>query len=196
MPSIADMTQIKARRESRRHGRRYTRSDPPARPAARAGAGALAAVALAAWVTALAVVPAPAAAQAPSAGEQGRPQQLPAIDLTAGMHRIRAMVADDPDERATGLMWRTSMGPNEGMLFVFEQVQPVCFWMKNTLIPLSIAFVADDGRIVNLDEMQPQTTRQHCSKDPVRYVLEMNAGWFARKGVRPGDRLGGGPFRK
>ncbi len=145
-------------------------------------------------------VPAPAQAQAPSASAapspQGRAQTLAMVDLQAGLHRIRAMVARSPDERATGLMWRTEMPANEGMLFVFEQPQMQCFWMKNTLIPLAIAFIDDDGRIVNLDEMKPQTTNTHCSQRPVRYVLEMNAGWFQRKGVAAGDRLSGGPFRR
>jgi hypothetical protein len=185
------MMQINAAPESHRNARRYSLRLPSIRRTV--GAGALATL-VSACVLGTAAVPTAVQAQGPMAG--ARPQKLPEIELSAGMHRIRAMVADDPSERSTGLMFRTDMAPNDGMLFVFEQAQPVCFWMKNTLIPLSIAFVADDGRIVNLDEMKANTTTQHCASAPVRYVLEMNAGWFTRKGLKPGDRLGGGPFRK
>ena len=94
----------------------------------------------------------------------------------------------------TGLMFRKEMPQNEGMLFVFEAPSQQCFWMKNTLLPLSIAFVADDGTIVNIDEMKAQTLDSHCSAQPVRYVLEMNTGWFARKGIKAGARLAGPPF--
>ena len=135
-----------------------------------------------------------AASAATAQPVQGQPQQLPTIALTAGFHRVVAMVADDPAERSHGLMWRREMGPNEGMLFIFDSATPQCFWMKNTLIPLSIAFVADDGTIVDLAEMKPQTTDSHCSSRPVRYALEMNAGWFSKKGLKPGDRLSGAPF--
>ena len=95
----------------------------------------------------------------------------------------------------TGLMHRKEMPQHEGMLFVFEHPSQQCFWMKNTLLPLAIAFVADDGTIVNLDEMAPQTLDSHCSVRPVRYVLEMNKGWFAKKGVKAGDKLKGAPFK-
>jgi uncharacterized membrane protein (UPF0127 family) len=80
------------------------------------------------------------------------------------------------------------------MLFVFEQRDTRCFWMKNTLLPLTAAFVADDGTIVNLEDMQPQTTNSHCSIKPVRYVLEMNQGWFKKRGIKAGQKLGGQPF--
>ena len=129
-----------------------------------------------------------------SPDEVREPQKLPSITLRAGMHVIKAEVAQSQRELMIGLMWRKSLGPNEGMLFVFPQAGKQCFWMKNTLIPLSIAFVADDGRVVNTDEMQPQTTVSHCSKEPVRYVLEMNKGWFSKKGIQPGSRLTGRPF--
>jgi uncharacterized protein len=119
---------------------------------------------------------------------------LPRVKLTAGMHVIDAQVAATPDQRMTGLMHRKEMPQNEGMLFVFEQPSQQCFWMKNTLLPLAIAFVADDGTIVNLDEMKPQTLDSHCSAKPVRYVLEMNTGWFARKGIKAGTKLTGAPF--
>ena len=127
---------------------------------------------------------------------QDQPQMnLPRVQLKAGMNIIDAQVAARPDERMTGLMHRKSMPQHEGMLFVFEQPSQQCFWMKNTLLPLSIAFIADDGRIVNIDEMAPQTLDSHCSKEPVRYVLEMNTGWFARKGIKAGAKLEGPPFR-
>ena len=92
-------------------------------------------------------------------------------------------------------MFRTVMPTGDGMLFVFEQPGQQCFWMKNTLIPLSVAFIADDGRIVNIDEMKPQTLDSHCSAKPVRYVLEMNQGWFARKGIKSGFKVSGEPFK-
>ena len=119
---------------------------------------------------------------------------LPRVSLAAGMHRIDAQVANTTEQRATGLMWRKEMPQHEGMLFVFEQPSVQCFWMKNTFLPLSTAFVADDGTIVNVADMQPQTTDSHCSTKPVRYVLEMNQGWFAKKRIQPGARLTGGPF--
>ena len=118
---------------------------------------------------------------------------LPRVKLTAGMHIIDAQVASTPDQRMTGLMHRREMPQHEGMLFVFESPAQQCFWMKNTLLPLSIAFVADDGTIVNIDEMKPQTLDSHCSEKPVRYVLEMNQGWFTRKGVKAGQKLAGLP---
>ena len=135
-------------------------------------------------------------ALAAAAGAQTGPQKLPTIRLNAGMHLIQAEVAQTPDERATGLMFRETMGANEGMLFVFEQPATQCFWMKNTLLPLSIAFLADDGTVVNIEHMQPKSLDSHCSKKPVRYVLEMNEGWFAKRGVKAGSRLGGAPFKR
>lgn len=122
------------------------------------------------------------------------PQRLPSVNLTAGMHNIVAMVAQTPEQRAIGLMHRREMATHEGMLFVFEQPATQCFWMKNTLLPLTIAFLADDGTIVNLADMQPQSLDSHCSTKPVRYALEMNQGWFARRAIKPGFRLAGGPF--
>lgn len=121
-------------------------------------------------------------------------RDLPRVTLKAGMHLIQAQVAATPEQRATGLMFRTDMPANEGMLFVFEQPAGQCFWMKNTLLPLTAAFVADDGTIVNLADMKPQTLDSHCSEKPVRYVLEMHQGWFAKRGIGSGFRLGGAPF--
>ena len=125
---------------------------------------------------------------------QTGPQKLPSIRLNAGIHNIQAEVAQSPDERSTGLMFRKEMGTNEGMLFAFEQPDQQCFWMKNTLLPLSIAFIADDGSIVNIDHMKPQTLESHCSTKPVRFVLEMNEGWFDKRGIKPGTKLRGAPF--
>lgn len=125
---------------------------------------------------------------------QDKPQSLPSITLGAGMHVIRAEVAQSPEQRAIGLMNRSVMGANEGMLFVFEEANPQCFWMKNTLLPLSIAFVADDGTVVNIAEMKPHALDSHCSTKPVRYALEMNQGWFAKRGIKPGHKLSGRPW--
>jgi uncharacterized membrane protein (UPF0127 family) len=137
------------------------------------------------------------ALHAGAAAAQDSPQlNLQRLELTAGMHRIEAQVAAAPQERQTGLMHRKEMPQHEGMLFVFEQPAQQCFWMKNTLLPLTAAFVDDDGTIVNLADMKPQTLDSHCSTKPVRYVLEMNQGWFAKKGIKAGAKLGGAPFAK
>ena len=133
---------------------------------------------------------------ATAAAAQEPQMNLPRVRLGAGMHQIDAQVATTPEERATGLMFRQKMPQPEGMLFVFEEPTQQCFWMKNTLLPLSVAFVADDGRIVNIDEMAPQTLDSHCSTEPVRYVLEMNKGWFAKKGIKAGQKLSGPPFER
>ena len=125
---------------------------------------------------------------------QEGPQKLPAIKLNAGIHVITAELASTPEQREIGLMFRPSMGANDGMLFVFDRAGQQCFWMKNTLIPLSVAFVADDGSSVNVEAMKPQTLDGHCSTQPVRFVLEMNDGWFAKRGIKPGAKLRGTPF--
>ncbi len=127
---------------------------------------------------------------------QDAPQMnLQRIMLTAGMHRMDVQVAATPDQRQTGLMFRKDMPQHEGMIFVFEQPAQQCFWMKNTLLPLSAAFIADDGTIVNIEDMKPQTLDAHCSAKPVRYVLEMNKGWFAKKGIKAGAKLKGPLFQ-
>lgn len=131
-----------------------------------------------------------------AAGAQTTAQQLPAISLNAGLHLISAEVARTPEQRAIGLMHRRSMPTNAGMLFVFDQDEPLCFWMKNTLIPLAIAFLKEDGTILNIEEMKPQSLDSHCSARPARYALEMNAGWFAKRGLKAGDRIGGEPFSR
>ena len=126
---------------------------------------------------------------------QGAPQTtLPRTSITAGMYLIDAQVAMTPREREIGLMFRKEMPVHEGMLFVFEQPATQCFWMKNTILPLTAAFVADDGTIVNLTDMKPMTEDSHCSTKPVRYVLEMNLGWFDKRGIKAGTKLAGRPF--
>ena len=137
-----------------------------------------------------------AAALLPAAAQDAAQMNLPRVTLSAGMHQIDAQVAHTPEQRATGLMFRKEMPQHEGMLFAFEQPSVQCFWMKNTLLPLTAAFVADDGTVVNLENMKPQTTESHCSEKPVRYVLEMNQGWFEKKGIRLGMKLAGEPFTK
>lgn len=136
------------------------------------------------------------ALSAATANAQDTPQtNLPRIKLQAGMHQMDVQLAQTPDQRSIGLMFRVEMPTHEGMLFVFEQPSVQCFWMKNTLLPLTAAFVADDGTIVNLADMKPQTTDSHCSTKPVRFVLEMNQGWFAKRGLKAGSRLAGAAFK-
>ena len=126
--------------------------------------------------------------------QEGPQPRLQTIDITAGMHVIKAELAIAPNEQATGMMFRREMPGNEGMLFVNQDLGLRCFWMRNTLIPLSIAFIADDGSIVNLADMQPQSDQSHCSAKPVRYALEMRQGWFAKRGLKAGFKLRGRPF--
>ena len=128
-----------------------------------------------------------------AAAQASEPQDLPKVRLNAGIHNIDAQLARTPDQREVGLMFRRAMPTNEGMLFAFERAGQQCFWMKNTLIPLQAAFVADDGAIVNVVDMAPQTLDGHCSEKPVRYVLEMNAGWFAKRGLKAGSKIRGLP---
>ena len=120
---------------------------------------------------------------------------LPTIELKTGIYRIQAELADNPKAREVGLMNRTTMPTNSGMLFVFEQKAGHCFWMNNTKIPLAIAFIADDGKIVNIEEMQAETTNNHCPKANVRYALEMNKQWFSERVIVPGTVITGLPKR-
>lgn len=135
--------------------------------------------------SALAYVPA-AVCQTAAAGPA-----LPVKTLTAGMHRIQAEVAATDASRSRGLMFRKELAPNHGMLFVFEQANVQCFWMRNTLLPLSIAFILDDGTITNIADMAPMTENSHCSTAPVRYTLEMEQGWFAKRGITAGKKITG-----
>ncbi len=132
-------------------------------------------------------------ALAPMAAPAQPQPRLPTVQLQAGIHLIRAEVAANDQARMRGLMFRESLGPSEGMLFVFESPARQCFWMRNTPLPLSIAFIADDGRIVNVEDMQPRTEDSHCSAAPVRFALEMEQGWFRRKGLGAGSKLAGPP---
>ena len=130
----------------------------------------------------------------PHAQDAAQPR-LTTTTLTAGMHVIQAELAITPAQQATGMMHRRTMGANEGMLFVYDEPHKLCFWMRNTLIPLTIAFIADDGRIVNTADMKPLDESSHCADEPVRYALEMNQGWFAKRGMKKGFRLRGTPFK-
>lgn len=125
--------------------------------------------------------------------QEGPQSRLPTVELTAGMYVIQAEVAQTHQQHSIGLMYRQSMGVNEGMLFVYPSAEIRCYWMRNTLIPLTIAFLDDDGAIVNLKDMEPHTERSNCSIKPVRYALEMNRGWFDQRGIKPGFRLRGIP---
>jgi uncharacterized membrane protein (UPF0127 family) len=120
-------------------------------------------------------------------------QELPVVQLSAGMHSIRAEVAADFSTRARGLMHRPSMPANSGMLFIFDEPSIHCMWMKNTLIPLSVAFLDEAGTVINIADMQPHSEQSHCAARQARYALEMNRGWFAARGIKPGMRLGGIP---
>ena len=117
--------------------------------------------------------------------------QMPRIELNASFHRIDAEVAADQQNRMQGLMNRRSMAANQGMLFVFTQADRHCMWMRNTLLPLSVAFLDGRGQILNIEDMQPQTENNHCAASPARFALEMNQGWFASKGIKVGQRIGG-----
>jgi uncharacterized membrane protein (UPF0127 family) len=104
-----------------------------------------------------------------------------------GQAVIQAELARTPEERGRGLMFRKNLPDGEGMLFIFERDEPLSFWMKNTLIPLSIAFIASNGRIIEIKNMQPHDLSSVKSSRSVRYALEVPQGWFDRAGVRPGD---------
>lgn len=125
-----------------------------------------------------------------SAGWAQQPQ-LPLLELFAGMHRVEAEVAATFDSRQTGMMQRTVMAPQRGMLFVFPEVAKHCMWMRNTLLPLSVAFLDEKGRILNVEDMQPRTEDNHCSAQPARYALEMNLGWFKSRGLGAGFAIVG-----
>ena len=132
------------------------------------------------WLFCLFLVAAPAAAQT-----------LPVTQLSAGMHLIRAEVAADFGSRSQGLMHRKSLAPNTGMLFVFDEAAPHCMWMKNTYIPLSVAFIDAQGVIINIADMTPHSEQSHCATRPAVYALEMTQGWFAQRGIKSGAKLGG-----
>jgi uncharacterized protein len=131
------------------------------------------------------------AQQMPPGAKQ--PGDFPRVKLTAGMFVIDAAVAANDADREQGLMYRSQLGPNEGMLFVFGENAVHCFWMKNTLIPLSIAFIRADGTITDIDEMQAETTNNHCPRNNGVFALEMPQGWFTAKGIKPGTKIQGLP---
>lgn len=139
----------------------------------------------------LALFSAASAQQLPPGAKQ--PTDFPRAKLTAGMYVIDAAVAASDADREQGLMYRTQLAPNEGMLFVFNENAVHCFWMKNTLIPLSIAFIRADGTITDIDEMQAETTNNHCPRNNGFYALEMSKGWFDAKGIKPGMKIQGLP---
>lgn len=116
---------------------------------------------------------------------------MPRMELTAGFYRIEAEVAANQKDRMQGLMYRRSMQANEGMLFVFPHDDRHCMWMRNTLLPLSVAFLDAKGQILNIEDMEPQTDDNHCAAAPARFALEMNKGWFSSKGLKPGQGIGG-----
>ena len=118
---------------------------------------------------------------------------LPLSTLSVNGQKIVAEVVTTPEQRAKGLMNRFSLQPDHGMLFVFEEPQPLGFWMKNTYIPLSIAFVDANGKIVNIEDMKPQDETTHWSRGFALYAVEMKQGWFVAKGIRPGDVIYGLP---
>lgn len=122
-------------------------------------------------------------------------RKLPVKQLSAGIYVIQAEVAASDADREQGLMYRTKMGMNEGMVFDFGAPAGVCMWMKNTLIPLSVAFIDSEGKIINIEDMQAETTDSHCAKKTVRYALEMNLGWFRQKNIKPGSKIEGLPLR-
>ncbi|WP_144635108.1 DUF192 domain-containing protein [Bordetella genomosp. 13] len=146
---------------------------------------------LAALLALAPALPMPAAAQGPlPAGPQPK---LATTPLSIGIHAIQAEVADTEEERRIGLMFRETLPGNEGMLFVFDAPDVQCFWMRNTLVPLSAAFIADDGTVVNIEDMAPKTDTPHCSRKPVRYVLEMAQGWFAERALKANAKVDGLP---
>ena len=126
-----------------------------------------------------------------SAATAARAAGLPIVELNIKGHRLVAEVAATEATRTTGLMNRFSLQPDHGMLFVFKEPRPQAFWMKNTYVPLSIAFIDAEGRIVNIEDMAPQTEATHGSRGLALYALEMKKGWFGAKGIGPGDRVEG-----
>jgi uncharacterized membrane protein (UPF0127 family) len=120
-------------------------------------------------------------------------EKLPEMELRINQHRLTAEVASTAETRTTGLMHRFSLQPDHGMLFVFREAQPLAFWMKNTFVPLSIAFIDSNGRILNIEDMAPQTESTHPSRGAALYALEMKRGWFAEHGIPAGAQVSGLP---
>jgi len=104
---------------------------------------------------------------------------------------LRVEVANSEDARRTGLMFRKQLGESTGMLFVYETEGPWAMWMRNTYVPLSVAFIDRSGRIINIEDMQPLSDDTHQSATAAKYALEVNQGWFRQRGIKPGDRVQG-----
>lgn len=125
--------------------------------------------------------------------------EMPEVALGIGTHKLTAEVAATEPNRSTGLMHRRMMPENRGMLFVFPQVALHGMWMMNTYLPLSVAFADSDGVITNIADMEPHTQNSHMATRPAKYALEMNQGWFRKRGIKAGDRIQGlekaGPAR-
>ena len=135
-------------------------------------------------LAALLAVPAAGAAASQASG-------LPVVELNAGIHLIHAELADSDSARMRGLMYRDTLAPNHGMLFIFDETATHCMWMRNTLLPLSVAFIDNDGSIVNIEEMKARTDDTHCARRAVHYALEMSAGWYKARGLGPGSVIRG-----
>jgi uncharacterized protein len=116
---------------------------------------------------------------------------MPQIDLAIGKHTLTAEVASNDPDRMQGLMHRRMLPESRGMLFVFRDVAYHGMWMMNTYIPLSVAFIDEAGVIINIEDMQPHTRDSHTAKKPARYALEMNLGWFRKRGIGPGTKIEG-----
>jgi len=129
----------------------------------------------------------------PAAAQARAQPALPTVKLTAGIHVITAEAATTNQSRTIGLMHRERLAPNHGMMFVFDDKAQQCFWMRNTIVPLTIAFIEDDGTILQLADMAPKSEVSHCSQRAVRYALEMEQGWFGKRGIAPGARISGLP---
>jgi uncharacterized membrane protein (UPF0127 family) len=117
--------------------------------------------------------------------------QMPEINLAIGGQKLTAEVAASNPERQQGLMHRRMMPENRGMLFVFTEEAQHAMWMRNTYIPLSVAFIDSKGIITNIEDMKPHTEVAHPATRPVRYALEMNLGWFAQRGIKAGVKIEG-----
>ena len=125
-------------------------------------------------------------------GAHAAPQEeLPLAELSVGMYRIHVEVADNAEKRRLGLMHRESMAEYRGMIFVFDDERRHCMWMKNTLIPLSVAFIDSHGEIINIRKMHPRSTQNHCAGRSALYALEMNQGWFEQRGIEAGMTVDG-----
>lgn len=131
-------------------------------------------------------MPAPAQGPAPA-------KPLPVVTLKVAGHALKAEVVATPEQRARGLMFREKLGRNDGMLFIFDEPAYHSMWMMNTLIPLSVAFVDGEGRILNIEDMQPRTLDSHVAQGPARYAVETNIGWFAERKIKAGDKITGLP---